>query len=76
MIFSLPELSTGQWVAVCSVVGVFVAMTFYAILDAFNRDFNGSSNEKFGWLQLIILLPFLGVIGYFVFGRKRGRKLK
>ncbi|XPV74792.1 MAG: PLDc N-terminal domain-containing protein [Desulfovibrio sp.] len=75
MFFSLPAFSVEQWIVIGAIVATFLCLTLIGIIDAFNRDFNGSSNEKFAWLQLIILLPFLGVIGYFIFGRKRGRKL-
>jgi hypothetical protein len=72
--FALPDLSPGMWAAILSVVGVFAALSIYAIYDAFNRDF-GSSNAKFAWIQLAVLVPFLGGLAYLIFGRKRGRKI-
>lgn len=71
--FALPPLSPGQWIAILSVVGLFAGVSIYAIYDAFNRDF-GSSNAKFGWIQLAVLVPFFGGLAYLIFGRKRGRK--
>lgn len=52
---------------------VFVLMTWWALRDAFARDF-GSSNEKMFWVQVCTVVPFLGVLAYIFIGRKRGRK--
>jgi len=71
--FALPPLSPGQWIAILSVVGLFAGVSIYAIYDAFHRDF-GSSNAKFGWIQLAVLVPFFGGLAYLIFGRNRGRK--
>lgn len=73
MFFDLPALSSGQWAAVLGGVAVFAALSLYSIYDAFTRDF-GSSNEKFAWIQLAVLVPFLGGLAYLFFGRNRGRK--
>jgi hypothetical protein len=54
-------------------VGVFAIVSLLAIRDAFFRDF-GSPQEKMFWVQLSVLVPILGGIVYFLFGRKRGRK--
>jgi len=72
--FELPPLATSQWVAILGAVGLFVGISLYAIWDAFHRDF-GSSNAKFGWIQLAVMVPFFGGLAYLFFGRKRGRKL-
>jgi len=72
--FELPPLAPTQWAAILGTVGLFLGISLYAIWDAFHRDF-GSSNAKFGWIQLAVMVPFLGGLAYLVFGRKRGRKL-
>lgn len=61
------------WYGVIAVVGVFVAITWWSLRDAFAREFS-SSNEKMLWIQLVTIIPFLGVLAYLAFGRKRGRK--
>jgi hypothetical protein len=66
-------MTAGQWTLLLGGVGVFAAMSLWAIRDAFNRDF-GSSNEKLAWIQLAVLVPFLGGLAYLLIGRKRGRK--
>lgn len=72
--FGIPHLAPSQWALILGIVGVFVAVSVYAIWDAFHRDF-GSSNAKMGWIQLAVLVPFLGGLAYLIFGRKRGRKI-
>lgn len=72
--FELPPLAPAQWIAILGAVGLFAAISLFAIWDAFHRDF-GSSNAKFGWIQLVVMVPFLGGLAYLFFGRKRGRKL-
>lgn len=61
------------WYGIIGVVGVFVAMTWWSLRDAFAREF-ASTNEKMLWIQLVTIIPFLGVLAYVAFGRKRGRK--
>ena len=73
--FSITELSAAQWAVLLGAVGLFAAASLAAIWDAFRREFN-SVNEKVAWIQLAVLVPFLGGLAYFVFGRKRGRKVR
>ena len=72
--FEIPALAPAQWILILGVVGVFAGVSLYAIWDAFHRDF-GSSNAKFGWIQLAVMVPFFGGLAYLIFGRKRGRRL-
>jgi len=72
--FEIPALAPSQWALIIGVVAVFVGVSLFAIWDAFHRDF-GSSNAKFGWIQLAVMVPFLGGLAYLFFGRKRGRKI-
>jgi len=74
MLFGLPPLAPSQWFAILGGVGLFLCISLYAIWDAFHRDF-GSSNAKFGWIQLAVMVPFLGGLAYLFFGRKRGRRI-
>lgn len=72
--FEIPPLAPSQWIAIIGGVGVFAGISLYAIWDAFHRDF-GSSNAKFGWIQLAVMVPFFGGLAYLIFGRKKGRKV-
>jgi hypothetical protein len=56
-------------------VTVFMLLSWWAIRDAFNKEFE-STNEKVFWVQLAVLVPFLGGIVYILVGRKRGKKLQ
>ena len=69
----LPELTPTQWGVVIGVTLAFMLVSWWAIRDAFSRQF-GSTNEKIFWVQLAVLVPFLGGILYFLFGKKRGKK--
>ena len=66
-------MTVEQWALLLGAVAVFAAISLWSIWDAFHRDF-GSSNEKLAWIQLAVLVPFLGGLAYLLFGRKRGRK--
>lgn len=72
--FQLPALSPAHWIAILAGALVFVGVSLYAIRDALGRDF-GSTNAKLAWVQLAVLVPFLGGLAYLMFGRKRGRKI-
>jgi hypothetical protein len=50
-----------------------VCISFWAIWDAFHRDYDNPM-EKFAWIQLSVLVPFLGGLIYAAIGRRRGRK--
>lgn len=73
--FSIPDLSAAPWAVILGAVGAFAAVSLAAIWDAIRREFN-SVNEKLAWVQLSVLVPFLGGLAYFVFGQKRGRKIR
>ncbi len=73
LIGDFPELSWAQIAAIAAVVLSFICISFWAIWDAFSRDYENPM-EKFGWIQLSVLVPFLGGLIYAVIGRRRGRK--
>ncbi len=70
---TIPELPLSTWIIILSSVGIFAAMSLFAIWDAFKRDFP-TSMEKVGWIQISIFIPFLGCLAYFLLGRRRGKK--
>jgi len=73
--FKFSSLSPEALIVVVVVTGAFVLLSWWAIKDALGREFS-SSNEKFFWLQLAVLVPFLGGFVYLLYGRKRGKRLK
>ncbi|MDD4952142.1 MAG: PLD nuclease N-terminal domain-containing protein [Desulfovibrionaceae bacterium] len=58
---------------IAGLLAVFVGLTLLAIWDAFRREFK-TSGEKMAWIQLCVLVPFLGGVAYLLLGKKRGRK--
>lgn len=40
-----------------------------ALIDILKSDFKG--NDKIVWLLSVILIPFIGMIAYFVIGKKQ-----
>ncbi len=65
-----PELA-----GLLGLVTAFAVLSLWSIRDAFNRQFR-STNEKMIWIQLCVLVPFLGAIVYLIWGKKRGEKTK
>lgn len=72
--FTLPDLSPTTWGIIGGITLCFVFLSWWAIRDAFSRQF-ATTNEKIFWVQLSVLVPFLGGILYAVIGRKRGKPL-
>ncbi|MFH0727019.1 MAG: PLDc N-terminal domain-containing protein [Pseudomonadota bacterium] len=50
----------------------FVLATFWAVLDASQKEF-GSLAHKAAWM-LVGAIPFFGFIIYLIFGFKKGKK--
>ncbi len=50
-----------------------IFLQVFAIVDLFGRKFEDQSN-KIIWALIILLVPFLGSIVYFLVGRKAGVK--
>ncbi|HMM37723.1 MAG TPA: PLDc N-terminal domain-containing protein [Desulfovibrio sp.] len=73
--FPLPNLSNEQWIMILAPMGIFVCISLFSIWDAFRREFP-SILEKMAWIQLSVLVPFLGGVAYLIFGRKRGQKIR
>ena len=60
-------------ITVFIVIGsVFFLFTCWAVIDLAVKDFGGI--EKKALWGFIALLPFIGFIIYFIFGRKKGVK--
>lgn len=64
------DLNTLQVVVCISIP--FVLATFWAVLDAAQKDF-GSLAHKSAWM-LVGAVPFIGFIIYLIFGFKKGKK--
>jgi hypothetical protein len=63
-------MSTGMFVVLTGVL--FFLITCVAILDIARKDF-GSIQMKALWGVVVAMMPFIGVLIYFVFGFRKGR---
>ncbi|SKA80970.1 Phospholipase_D-nuclease N-terminal [Paucidesulfovibrio gracilis DSM 16080] len=69
------DLTPQQWLILLGVVGIFAALSLYSIWDAFHRQFK-STGEKMAWVQVSVLVPFLGGLAYLIFGKRRGERIR
>ena len=63
-------MSTGMVVVLTGIV--FFLLTCVAILDIARKDF-GSLQLKVLWGIVVALVPFIGVVVYFLFGFRKGK---
>ena len=64
-------MSTGMFVVLTGIV--FFLITCIALLDIARKDF-GSIQMKALWAFVTALVPFIGVVVYFLFGFRKGKR--
>ena len=64
-------MSTGMFVVLPGIA--FFLMTCVAILDIARKDF-GSIEMKALWAFVVAMVPFIGVVVYFLFGFRKGKR--
>lgn len=64
-------MSTGMFVILTGIV--FFLLTCAAILDIARKDF-GSIQMKALWGLVVAMMPFIGVLIYFLFGFRKGKR--
>ena len=64
-------MSTGMFVILTGVA--FFLLTCLAILDIARKDF-GSIQMKALWGFLVAMVPFIGVVVYFLIGARKGKR--
>ncbi|MEE4604609.1 MAG: PLDc N-terminal domain-containing protein [Desulfobacteraceae bacterium] len=64
-------MSTGMFVILTGIL--FFVLTCAAILDIARKDF-GSIQMKALWGFLVAMVPFIGVLIYFIFGFRKGKR--
>lgn len=69
------EMNTQEWLILLGVIGAFAALSIYSIWDAFHREFK-TTIEKMVWVQVAVLVPFLGGLAYLFFGKRRGERTR
>jgi hypothetical protein len=64
-------LAIGTWQLLMILLGVLLLLLFplMALISVLKNEFKG--NDKIIWVLLIIFLPFLGALLYFLVGRGR-----
>jgi hypothetical protein len=71
MVWLLPEWGLMLWL--CFLLAAF-AFWLFILLDIIKSNFI-KSGDKQTWVLMMILVPVLGAILYFLFGRKKKIKL-
>jgi plastocyanin len=75
-VFGVPVLAASPWTLVFALYGyllpfvLYAAWTSLALWDLARRD-DLSRGAAIGWIAVILLVPFLGVIAYHVLGRPK-----
>ena len=64
-------MSTGMFIVLTGIA--FFLLTCLAILDIARKDF-GSIQMKALWGFLVAMVPFIGVVIYFLIGARKGKK--
>lgn len=64
-------MSTTQWIILIG--GVFFLMTCLALLDIARKEF-ATLPTKVVWAVVVATLPFIGVVAYFLFGCRKGKR--
>ncbi len=64
-------MSTGMFIILTGIA--FFLLTCLAILDIARKDF-GSIQMKALWGFLVAMVPFIGVLVYFLIGARKGKR--
>lgn len=60
----------GEWFILFILVLPFLLFPLIALIDILRNDFKGS-NDKVVWVIVVLLIPFLGSLLYFLIGRNQ-----
>ncbi len=61
-----------EWILILGVLSILVILPLIAIVDILRSEFK-NSNDKLVWIIVVLFMPFLGSLIYFVVGR--GQKI-
>jgi hypothetical protein len=73
LLFGMPDV--GEWIIILVFIiafGLLTVLPLIAVIDLVGREFQGT--DKVFWVLVVLFLPLLGSILYFVVGRERGIK--
>jgi hypothetical protein len=73
LLFGMPDV--GEWIIILVFIiafGLLTVLPLIAVIDLVGREFQGT--DKVFWVLVVLFLPLLGSILYFVVCRERGIK--
>ena len=66
LLFGMPGGS--EWIFILIGLSLFVLVPLIALVDIIKNDFRGS-NDKVVWVLLVLFVPVVGSVLYFLIGR-------
>lgn len=67
-LFGMP--GGGEWMVILFVIGIIGLLPLIALIDIIRNEFRGS-NDKVIWVIVVLFIPFLGSVLYFLIGRNQ-----
>lgn len=59
-----------EWIVMLAVLGFIGLLPLIALIDIIRNEFRGS-NDKVIWVIIVLFIPFLGCLLYFLIGRNQ-----
>lgn len=59
-----------EWIVILAVLGLIGLLPLIALIDIIRNEFRGS-NDKVIWVIVVLFIPFLGSLLYFLIGRNQ-----
>lgn len=59
-----------EWIVMLAVLGFIGLLPLIALIDIIRNEFRGS-NDKVIWVIIVLFIPFLGWLLYFLIGRNQ-----
>ena len=60
----------GEWLVIAFMILSVLLLPLMALIDILRNDFKGS-NDKVIWVLVVLFVPFLGSLLYFLIGRNQ-----
>lgn len=59
-----------EWIIILALLGFIGLLPLIALIDIIRNEFRGS-NDKVMWVIIVLFIPFLGWLLYFLIGRSQ-----
>jgi len=66
LLFGMP--GENEWAIILIGMSLFALLPLFALVDIIRNDFRGS-NDKVVWVLLVLFVPLVGSVLYFLIGR-------